>query len=98
MSSCSEDSGSDNGEIEDDDAEAIGDVDVDADEDCDSKKTDRCQFPKYHLMTHVIPFVERYGSIMNVDAGQNESHHKYLTKSTEVKDEWIFLMSRRQKI
>ena len=43
---------------------------------------DRCQFPKFHYLTHVMDMIERFGSTKNFDGGINESHHKYLTKTT----------------
>ena len=44
-------------------------------------KGDKCTFPKYHYLVHVLSLIERFGSALNFDGGSCESNHKYLTKA-----------------
>ena len=42
---------------------------------------DKCTFPKFHYLLHVLPQIKKFGSALNFDGGSCESNHKYLTKS-----------------
>ena len=42
---------------------------------------DKCTFPKFHYLVHVLSQIERFGSALNFDGGSCESNHKYLTKA-----------------
>lgn len=48
----------------------------------DDEKIDFCTFPKFHYLLHVIDMIIKFGSSLNFDGAMNESHHKYLTKTT----------------
>ena len=64
-----------------DDDSLIADGESDEDEEEEKLKVDRCRFPKFHYLLHVLDMIVRFGSSQNFDGGMNESHHKYLTKA-----------------
>lgn len=72
---------SDDSEGSDDSLDGQDDNEGQDDEDEEKVITDRCTFPKFHYLLHVIDMIVRFGSASNFDGGMNESHHKTLTKA-----------------